>query len=230
MRKLNREQMKALATVSMFADHICKIFFPGNSTANIVRCTFGRFAFVIFLLLFVEGFFHIRKENYGKHIRDLGLCALASFPGYSYMHTGTWTSAIGFGNVMTEFLLTFLLLAGLQRCGRTPSGIVSATAIFLLATELVLVSDIGYAFAGPLAAFAIWCIGDRCSYVSECIITVLAIIMATQSLWEIFGVIPLFFYDVEKKPKRKRKKAEKYFYYVFYPLHIAVLGLIKCAL
>ena len=230
MRKLNREQMKVLAAVSMVTDHICKIFFPESNAANIIRCTFGRFAFVIFLLLFIEGFFHIRKENYGKHVRDLGLCVLASFPGYSYMHTGTWTSVIGLGNVMTEFLLTFLLLAGLQRCGRTPSGIVSATAIFLLSTELTLVSDIGYAFAGPLAAFAIWCIGDRCSYVSECVITVLAVLMATQSLWEIFGAIPLFLYDAEKKPERKRKKAEKYFYYAFYPLHLAALGAVRMML
>ena len=209
MRKLNREQMKVLAAVSMVADHICKIFFPENATANIIRCTFGRFAFVIFLLLFVEGFSHIRKENYGKHVRDLGLCALAAFPGYSYMYTGTWTSAIGFGNVMTEFLLTFLLLVGLQRCGRTPSGIVSATAIFLLATELTLVSDIGYAFAGPLAAFAIWCIGDKRSYVSDCIITVLAIIMATQSLWELFGVIPLFYCTIPKGSQKEKEKRLK---------------------
>lgn len=230
MRKLNREQMKVLAAVSMVTDHICKIFFPESNVANIIRCTFGRFAFVIFLLLFVEGFSHIRKENYGKHVRDLGLCTLASFPGYSYMHTGTWTSAFGFGNVMTEFLLTFLLLAGLQRCGRTPSGIVSATAIFLLFTELTLVSDIGYAFAGPLAAFAIWCVGDRRSYVSECVITVLAIIMATQSLWGLFGAIPLLLYDPERKPERKRKKAEKYFYYAFYPLHLVALGAVRMML
>jgi hypothetical protein len=137
---------------------------------------------------------------------------------------------VGLGNVMTEFLLTFLLLAGLQRCDRTPSGIVSATAIFLLTTELTLVSDIGYAFAGPLAAFAIWCTGDRRSYVSDCIIVVLAILLATRLPCELFGAIPLFFYDPERKPKRKRTKAEKYFYYVFYPLHLAVLGLIKYAL
>ena len=231
MRKLNREQMKVLATVSMVADHICKIFFPENATANIIRCTFGRFAFVIFLLLFIEGFFQIKKENYGKHLRDLGLCALASFPGYSYMYTGTWTSMAGLGNVMTEFLIMFLMLVFLQKCDRkTLPGIALGSSVFLLTVELTLFINADYTYAGPLAAFAIWCIGDKRSYVSECVICVLAILLKTQFPWELFGAIPLFFYDAERKPERKRKKAEKYFYYVFYPLHLAVLGLIKYAL
>lgn len=222
--------MKMLAAVSMVTDHICKIFFPENAVAYIIRCTFGRFAFVIFLVLFIEGFFHIRKENHGKHMRDLGLCALASFPGYSYMYTGTWTSAIGIGNVMTEFLMTFILLVELQGCDRTLSGIVLASALFLLVSELTIVSGTGYACAGPLAAFAIWCIGDGRSYIFECIIVVLAILLATQSLWELFGAIPLFFYDTKKKPERKRKKAEKYFYYAFYPLHLVALGAVRILL
>lgn len=230
MRKLNREQMKVLAAVSMVTDHICKIFFPGNDVAYIIRCTFGRFAFVIFLVLFADGFFQIKEENYGKHMRDLGLCALASFPGYSYMYTGTWTSAIGIGNVMTEFLMTFILLVELQGCDRTLSGIVLASALFLLVTELTIVSGTGYACAGPLAAFAIWCTGDRCSYISECIITVLAVLLATQSLWGLFGTIPLFFYDAEHKSKKRRRKAEKYFYYIFYSAHLAALGAVRMLL
>lgn len=230
MRKLNREQMKVLAAVSMIADHVCKIFFPGNNTANIIRCTFGRFAFVIFLLLFIEGFFQIKKENYGKHLRDLGLCTLASFPGYAYAYAGKWTSGVGIENIMTEFLITFLLLVAMQRCGRTPKGIITALVIFLMIGEMVLGSGIGYGCAGPIAAFAIWCIGDKRSYISDCIIVVLAILLATRSPCELFGVIPLFFYDAKRKPERKRKKAQKYFYYVFYPTHLAVLGLIKYAL
>lgn len=230
MRKLNREQMKVLAAVSMVTDHICKIFFPESNAAYIVRCTFGRFAFVIFLLLFIEGFFQIKKENYGKHLRDLGLCVLASFPGYAYACAGKWTSGVGIENIMMEFLITFLLLVAMQRCGRTPTGIITALIIFLMMSQLVLDSGIGYTYAGPLAAFAIWCIGDKRSYVSDCIIVVLAILLATRLPCELFGAIPLFFYDAERKPERKRKKAEKYFYYIFYPAHLAVLGLIKYAL
>lgn len=215
MRKLNREQMKILAVVSMVTDHICKIFFPGNATANIIRCTFGRFAFVIFLLLFIEGFFQIKKENYGKHLRDLGLCVLASFPGYAYAYAGKWTSGVGIENIMTEFLITFLLLVAMQRCGRTPIGIITALVIFLMISQFVLASGVGYGCAGPLAAFAIWCIGDKRSYVFDCIIVVLAILLATRSPCELFGVIPLFFYDAERKPERKRKRLKNTFIIFF---------------
>lgn len=82
--------------------------------------------------------------------------------------------------------------------------------------------------AGPVAAFAVWCLGERRSYAAECAAVTLSVLAATLYPWELFGAIPLVLYS-GKKPKRKRKKAEKYFYYAFYPAHLALLGCIKAA-
>lgn len=227
IRCLNREQMKIIAAASMVCDHICMIMLPGNPAAQTVRDTVGRFSFLIFLALFIDGFFYIKKENYGRHIRDLALCALLSFPGYSYAKTGTWRSVAGAGSVMTEFLITFLLLVFLQSVReRTAANVILAFGASLLACVTALALGVSYTVAGPVAAFAVWCLSERRSHAAECAAVTLSVLAATLYPWELFGAIPLILYS-GKNPKRKRKKAEKYFYYVFYPAHLALLGIIK---
>lgn len=229
IRCLDREQMKTIAAASMVCDHICMILLPGNPTAQVVRDTVGRFSFLIFLALFIDGFFYIKKENYGRHIRDLALCVLLSFPGYSYANTGTWCSVVGISSVMTEFLITFLLLVFLQSIReRTAADVILAFGASLLACVIDLALGVSYTVAGPIAAFAVWCLGERRSYAAECVAVTLSVLAATLYPWELFGAIPLVLYS-GKKPKGKRKKTEKYFYYVFYPAHLALLGFIKAA-
>jgi len=131
----------------------------------------------------------------------------------------------GIGNVMTEFFITFLLLAFLQSVReRTAADVILAFGASLLACVKALVLGVSY----TVAAFAVWCLGERRSYAAECAAVTLSVLAATLYPWELFGAIPLVLYS-GKKPKRKRKKAEKYFYYAFYPAHLALLGCIKAA-
>lgn len=81
IRCLDREQMKIIAVASMVCDHICMIMLPGNPTAQIVRDTVGRFSFLIFLALFIDGFFYIKKENYRSIYAILHCVCFCRFPG-----------------------------------------------------------------------------------------------------------------------------------------------------
>ena len=76
IRCLNREQMKIIAAASMVCDHICMIMLPGNPAAQIVRDTVGRFSFLIFLALFIDGFFLYKKRKLQKaYTRSCIVCA-----------------------------------------------------------------------------------------------------------------------------------------------------------
>ena len=116
---------------------------------------------------------------------------------------------------MTEFLITFLLLVFLQSVReRTAADVILAFGASLLACVTALALGVSYTAAGPVAAFAMWCLGERRSYAAECAAVTLPVLAATLYPWELFGAIPLILYS-GKKPKRKNKGVCFSFFYSF---------------
>ena len=76
---LSRNQLKWLALFCMVLDHAACAFLPETSTLYLVfRFVFGRMAYPMFCVLFVEGFLYTRHP--GRHIRDLLLFGILSEP------------------------------------------------------------------------------------------------------------------------------------------------------
>ena len=62
---LSRDNLKLIALISMIVDHIGFMFISFNSPLYFIfRMLIGRFSYVLFLFLFVTGFYNIKPENY----------------------------------------------------------------------------------------------------------------------------------------------------------------------
>lgn len=242
---LDSDTLKIIAIATMLIDHIgaalveTMLFYgsAGNSgnwyEIDAVLRAIGRTAFPIFVFLLVEGFFHTRSR--GRYFGRLALFALLSEIPFDLAFRGTyfyrdsqnvfWTLSIG-------FLTIWAMNAVGNRIGDgaglgTPRGIIAG----ILQAPLI---PIGCLAAGVLQTdykmygvllIVLFYFG-RYAGISRLLVCIAGYLLF---LWEpqcIVGFLLILFYNGARK---KRGKGFQYFFYLFYPLHLLVLGLIRVA-
>lgn len=228
---LSGNVLKIIAAVSMFIDHLGLILFPHVKALRII----GRIAFPIFAFLIAEGAKHTRKRlSYFLHLFVLGgVCVIVQYFA---------TNRLLF-NVLISFSLSVLAIFSLQEIKKAlvidqkplKTALFSLCFITVIAGAYTLdyFCDVDYGFWGVLVAvFAglFHSVGEENTkilksldnkYVSVLLMIIpLLVIMRSWSLqpYSLLS-IPLLLLYSGKRGKYKMK----YFFYVFYPLHIALL-------
>ncbi len=234
--------LKLIAAATMLIDHAGLLLFPGHRWMRIV----GRIAYPLFAYSIAEGFRYTRNRvRYFLQIFILGvLCQIVYTIAEGELYFGillTFSFSIvlmallrevkaawqGEETVLGNWLGTHGVSAALRS---TLTTAVFFTATILTAAVTMLVK-VDYGFCGilvPLAAY----LPDSVPVRKGAFCVMLAVLSAVQwslgdkvQIWCLFAMIPLLLYN--GKPGKYRMK---WFFYIFYPAHMAALYLLSMAI
>ncbi len=236
MRKINflsGNALKIIAAIAMLLDHVGYLFFPQVLVFRIL----GRLAFPIFAFMVAEGSRYTKnKLKYFLTMSGLGLVIQLVYYFYSRKTTLT---------VIVTFSISILLIYGLQSVKAVMLDVKSKLFEKLLVVELFALSvvavyvlnhivSIEYGFYGcmlPVAAALLHTPKGSDNKLFKNIdklpvhIVVMGVVLLIMSLergwvqpWSLLTLPLLLLYSGERG-----KAKMKYFFYLFYPAHLAAL-------
>ena len=217
LRRLSSNALKLTACVCMAVDHIGIVFMDNNYIMRAV----GRLAFPVFAFLLVQGL--LRTSDVRRYLLRLGIFAVVSeIPFDLAMHDTIWYP--GAQNIL--FTLTAGLFAIYAMDSRGPIGrwkVEIALAAALMAGVGIIVmfylieKERSGADAYTLAYF------NKKQNIEIVVLSSLVYILCLgmNQLYALLAMIPVNMYSGE----RGRMKL-KYFFYLFYPLHLLLIWFI----
>lgn len=227
---INQTTLKFIAVISMLIDHIGVVFFPNLLFFRII----GRLAFPIFAFLIARGFLKTRSKT--KYLlRMLLFACISIYPYYLVFHTFA-------PNILFTFSLSFAMIWGFEAIKQSSffrsnaweqllkySILVFFVFFITLLSELFLFE---YGFLGVLLPFVFYVFQDKTEqFFFFTALTTLYCVMAFlsqfdfASLLQIFSLFSIPLLAISSTLQSKRKW--KWFFYVFYPLHLITLYLIS---
>lgn len=234
--------IKLIAAISMLIDHAGMILFPDVLWMRIV----GRLALPLYALCIAEGFRHTRNRlAYFLRIFVLGaICQVAYLFVSEHLYLGI---LITFSvSIVLLFFLDALLCACrheknpvhslLQKIFKKalPGGVVIALCALCFgaalagAVALTVFVDVDYGLTGILFPVLVYLggssrIGKLCGASAGTVLLACNLEHSpTPRIWSLLALIPLALYN--GKPGKYKLK---YFFYVFYPVHLLLLYGIK---
>ena len=224
---LSNFDLKLIAIITMTIDHIGVVF--GTPFYNLLRAV-GRLSFPIFAFLLTEGYVH--TKSFGKYFFRLLVLALISEVIYDYVFYGSFIY-LEANNIFFTLALGLLTLWLLDK-SRT-----LVKKYFKEKIDLTIILPITYLLIivvmGLIAEFlnfsygmlGILVISFFYLFKKNFPLTVLSVSLSTLILgdtmqyFSLLSLILIYFYN------KKLGKKSKMFFYLYYPLHILVLGVIK---
>ena len=219
---MSSNTIKIIAGVSMFLDHLGFILFPSELWLRIV----GRLAFPIFAFCIAEGATY--TKNYLKYICLVGITALVCDIAV-FVVQGRYMSC-----AVTTFFFSLVLIYLYKKVESAYKKNITEFTLYLIALTVLIgiiytVSRyvfIEYGIVGVLTALIIYALKNR--YLKVIAVAVLSLLLSLrlgqiycpQSVqWvSVFSCIIIFLYN-----GKRGKYNMKYFFYLFYPIHIAIL-------
>lgn len=233
--------LKWIAVVTMLIDHIAAVVFAHMMTTSMLDGSYydvwvrvyyvmrgiGRLAFPIFCYLLVEGIRY--TSNALRYGTRLFMFALLSEIPFNYAIYGTYLEKGKAHNVFFTLFLGFVaveLIKWIRQFVRANSiswllVVILVAALFMLAAEGL---DTDYGAYGILTIVLLYYLQQSWYGQRKGLAFLLAIVplMISDTL-EMTAVLDTYLIH---KYDGTRGKQMKYFFYLFYPLHLLVLGLI----
>lgn len=222
-RHFNSFQLKLIAACAMLIDHTAHVFFP---TAFYMRCI-GRLAFPLFAFMVAEGYAHTRNvEKY--MVRMLIFAVIAQAP---YM--------LIVGNFdFIHFNVIFTLLSGLIAVYAIDKGRLATRLIVPII--LAILAELGGFDHGAFGVFMVisFYYTRNSAFLrnisSSSLIFLFAASYMLRNGFLSFGWLIMLFYfasvpliNLYNGKKGISNPFTKWFFYVFYPLHLIVLAILK---
>jgi len=212
---LSGNMLKIIAAGAMFLDHLGLMFFPGNEIFRIL----GRLAFPIFAFMIAEGSKYTRNRlrYFGQLFGLATVCQAVYFlvDGSLYL------------SVLFTFSLSLGMIFALQAWKQQPSTF--SFLLFLAITwatwALNRLFTIDYGFLGCMvpvtAALPHGTKWDRKEVSVACLGLGLGLLAWDLGGWQVWSLaaLPLLLLYSGQRGKRRMK----YFFYIFYPAHLALL-------
>ena len=242
-QRLDANQLKLIAIEAMTVDHVAWLLFPGYATGAVplVMHMIGRITCPIMCFFIAEGFHYTRdRKKYA-----LRLLALAVVSHFAYMLASNsyvdWHSFIPFyyGDILNQTSVVWSLLGGLLMlwlCEDEKRSMGVKVAGVLLICLVTLPSD-----WSCIAALCVLSIGSNRGNPQKQIawsLFYVAIYAAVYffALDKLYGLlqlcvvlsIPLLaLYNGKRGKNPAVNKVMKWVFYLYYPLHLFVIGLIQ---
>ena len=210
--------LKIIAAIAMLIDHVGLMFFPENTLFRII----GRLAFPIFAFMIAEGCKYTRSRlRYFLQLFGLALgCQIVYFIADGSMYL----------SVLFTFSLAVLTIFALQYCKAKPTALPLLLFITTVAAVYVLnqLLDIDYGFFGCM--LPVFAAAFHSTRFDKPLLNILMLALGLLLLWISLGGLQL--YALAAVPLllcysgRRGKIKMKYFFYIFYPAHLALLQVI----
>lgn len=235
---LGSDVIKYFAALAMLIDHIAWCFVDTYSAAGYIMHTIGRMTAPIMTYFIVEGYHYTRNLN--KYLLRLAIFAAASWIPFIFMEFGTLSPFIfDEGNmyfnpmqgVIYTFFLTVLALKTVH------SEKLKKPVKVLIVFGLCILSTIGDWFFFPII-WALFLDKYRGDFKKQAIVFAASSALLVTGMIALSGdflpnsfqygvllaLIPLYFYNGQKG---RGGKFNKWFFYVFYPAHMLLLGVLR---
>ncbi len=250
---LNGNELKLIAVITMLLDHITYVFIESFILPRVSRSYLGgadltylkhdynfwfnmdmigrgigRLAFPIFVFLLLEGFQHTR--NVWKYLLRLGLFALISEIPFDMAFNGKVFDFTGQSVYVTLFL-GLLMMIGFEKVDDTFKNkflsVLLKTLIFAVALAAGHYTFCDYAEMGIAMIAAVYLTRNNRKFMwfAVLIAMLITIPIVHSSPLEVVGCLSfvlIIYYNGERGSFNL-----KYFYYLFYPVHLLILGLIN---
>lgn len=231
---LSSFMLKIIAVVTMFIDHFGLLFLENHHTAYMIARGIGRFSFPIFAFILVEGFYYTHDRI--KHGILLGIFALISEIPYDMMYGSFFD--LGKQNVIFTLFIGYLMIWALddismyqvnysenmlKKIGAGRLNTILELLVMLLGFAVAYFINCSYAYAGVMIILCFYVF--RKHHIGRLVVNmVFNMGMFGYGLQWLgaLSAIPIAFYN--EKPG---KYQWKYFFYVFYPVHIFILVVLK---
>lgn len=229
---ITRNQLKIIAALAMLLDHVGAELFPQYIILRII----GRLAFPIFSFAIYEGAKHTRnKGKYACRVFSLGMVCMAGYFLYSHKV---------YGNVLITFSLSLCVLYSVQylkeKWSKDTKGVargwlfvgVSLTTVYILCNVMY----IDYGFMGVLLPvfaelFDIHAFSKRREgrWLILFGFSIGLFLLAVQlGGIQYYAMLSLLLLAVRNEGQEEGQL--KYFFYVFYPAHLIIIGVLSTVL
>lgn len=228
MPELNKNQMKYIAIIAMLIDHIGMLFVPVSTPLGAIMRFIGRLTAPTMCLFIAEGYTHTSdKRKYGSR---LFIFALISQLAYDFMH-GHFLKA-DFNMIFTLFL-AFLALVCVDKIDNITLKFLSVIGITFVSqwgdwgVTAVVWTVMFYLLSEDKNKQAIGFVLISGAYFIKTAIAYMRMDASWYSVAVHLGLflfIPLLYcYNGEGG---KKNRFSKWFFYIFYPLHMVILKII----
>jgi len=226
---LTSNTLKIIAIITMTIAHTATILFPRYSLDLPVLCMniIGRLTAPIMMFLIVEGYHHTR--NIKKYIFRLFILAIISHFAYAFAFDKDYSTIFDQTSVIWAYMLGLIALV-IRESGK----------LKMWQKHLILFPVIWAAFPADWsspAALAILYMGMNYGYFKKQMISLVICIALYAIIYAIFlnvvyGImqmaivlaIPVLY---QYNGQRGTWKGMKWFFYIYYPAHLIILGLIR---
>ena len=218
--------LKIIGIITMFSDHFGDSVLCRFSFFNLI----GRIAFPIFAFQAVQGYIH--TKNLKKHILKLFVFAcISQIPFMLFLSTFTNSFAL---NIFFTFLLGMIALFLYEKSKHKIIGFLLVIFVSILGEVL----QVDYGAFGILLMFVFYFFKEKKLQMTLCTIALcfakyIPNIITIPSLYFHYlscatftslSLCFILFYNQKEGPKAK------YFFYIFYPLHLTLLYILHLAL
>ena len=199
--------LKVIAIISMCIDHVGAVLFPQYIIFRII----GRLAFPLFAFLLVEGFMH--TANVKKYALRLGAFALISEIPFDLAFNH---KLVDFSHQNIFFTLFLALLFMIVATKKYRASI--RILLWLLILFAAFFGGVDYSFAGVLIIVVFYYnYGYLRNQIAYFAIMNVAFFGLTVQAFACAAIVPIWLYN------GKRGRQMKYFFYLFYPIHLLVI-------
>lgn len=233
--KLNGNQLKLIAVVTMLIDHIGYLigahylfyrreYYETWRLVYILLRGIGRIAFPVFCFMLAEGFIYTSDRR--RYICRIGIFAAISELPYDWMQSGTWWD-LQHQNVFFTLFLGLVMLQLMEMISEKSSLEIKRLlqmAVICAAGALAWVLRTDYSYWGIMLIAIFYLVRQNRIY--QCGLGFLWQMWCEKLLFWKIGLfcafVLLLFYDGTRGRKNGRKW-QQYFFYWFYPAHMLVL-------
>ena len=219
---VNAAALKYIAIITMLIDHIGYGLYILPAVKNIYTAlrAIGRNALPIFCFFLIEGFIH--TSNRWKYLRNLLLFALISQVPYHYAlyRTKPWNYQFNIYCTLALGLIAVWLIKILMEKRKNVDGWVLSAIIVIGISTIAKLVNVSYGWAGFLLIIIFYVFRQR-PFMAMAAGYILLIIYDRLELYALPAFLLLLLYNGQ------RGKQNKWFFYAFYPVHLAVISIIK---
>lgn len=238
--------LKYIAAIAMLIDHIAWAFVPGTSLLGIVMHFIGRITAPIMFFAAVEGYHH--TGNINRYMARLAVFALISWFPFIYFYYGGRLTNVGYltGNVIYTILLGVAAIRVRRELKNPILKVILIFALIILSAPadwriwgviIMIIFDFYYGnFKNQAFGYCLFVL--LYADVLSMIITPFTNLFYGYKFHidvnyykeniALFGmflpIILLSFYSGKRGPCGK---FSKWFFYIFYPVHLFILGYLK---